>query len=158
MNRDIAGVLRPLLALALFAFIVWQTGSALRASGVWERAVKSLPTAADDPLVALDTQISPPGAAPSVVARDPFSNAPVPAPSGPVRQRIVVPVAPAKPLLTAIVWDTDPRALIRWKEREWTVRAGGLFDEFQVLGITRDQVTLAHGGETLVLQRKPRGE
>ena len=62
------------------------------------------------------------------------------------------------PLLTAIVWDNDPRALVRWKEREWTIRDGGLFDEFEVRGITRDQVTLVRGDETLVLKRHNPGE
>ena len=32
------------------------------------------------------------------------------------------------------------------------------FDEFQVTSITRDQVTLARGGETIVLQRKAHGD
>jgi len=159
VNRDISGVLRPLLALALFAIVLWQTGGALRASGVWERTVRSLPTPANDPLLAIETQLPRPGRAPAPgVERDPFSSAPVVTTTVPTRRRVVVPAPPPKPQLTAIVWDSDPRAVIRWKDREWTVRAGGLFDEFQVLGITRDQVTLARGGENLVLQRKPRGE
>jgi hypothetical protein len=64
----------------------------------------------------------------------------------------------AVPVLTAIVWDSDPRALIRWNEREWTVREGGLFDEFQVVRITRDHVTLRRGEETLELHRRNPGE
>jgi hypothetical protein len=62
--------------------------------------------------------------------------------------------APAAPVVTAIVTDNDPRALVRWKGREWTIRPGGLFDEFVVRSITRDQVTLLRGSETLVLTRK----
>jgi hypothetical protein len=77
-----------------------------------------------------------------------------------VRERAVVvtPVPEARPVLTAILTDNDPRALIRWKDREWTVREGGLFDEFQVLSITRDQVTLRRGDATVVLQRKNPGD
>ena len=62
------------------------------------------------------------------------------------------------PLLTAIVWDADPRALVRWNGREWTIREGGLFDEFQVVRISREQVTLRRGEATLVLHRRNPGE
>jgi len=65
---------------------------------------------------------------------------------------------PALPILTAIVWDNDPRALVHWKDREWTVREGGLFDEFLVVSITRDQVSLRRGDATLVLQRRNPGD
>jgi hypothetical protein len=68
------------------------------------------------------------------------------------------PPAPALPILTAIVWDSDPRAVVHWKDREWTVREGGLFDEFQVMSISRDQVSLRRGDATLVLQRRNNGE
>jgi hypothetical protein len=61
-------------------------------------------------------------------------------------------------VLTAIVYDADPRALVRWMGRDWTVRPGGLFDDFQVTSITRDQVTLSRGSETIVLQRKTQGD
>jgi len=47
---------------------------------------------------------------------------------------------------------------VRWKDREWTVREGGLFDDFQVVSITRDQVSLRHGEATLVLQRRNPGD
>lgn len=62
------------------------------------------------------------------------------------------------PLLTAIVWDNDPRALVRWNGREWTVREGGLFDEFQVVRISREQVTLRRGEALLVLNRRNPGD
>lgn len=62
------------------------------------------------------------------------------------------------PLLTAIVWDDDPRALVRWNGREWTIREGGLFDEFQVVHISREQVTLRRGDATLVLHRRNPGD
>ena len=69
------------------------------------------------------------------------------------------PVAVAEtPLLTAIFWDSDPYALVRWNGREWTIREGGLFDEFQVVRISREQVTLRRGEATLVLHRRNPGE
>jgi len=69
-----------------------------------------------------------------------------------------LPAAEVQPLLTAIVWDDDPRALVRWKGREWTIREGGLFDEFQVVRISRDQVFLRRADATLVLTRRNPGE
>jgi hypothetical protein len=68
------------------------------------------------------------------------------------------PTPPPQPVLTAILYDNDPRALIHWQDRDWTVRQGGLFDDFQVVAITREQVTLRHGETTLVLQRRQPGE
>lgn len=79
-------------------------------------------------------------------------------PPPPPRPRVVVPVVQPVPVLTAILWDNDPRALVRWKDREWTVRPGGLFDEFEVVSITRDQVTLRRGVEDVVLSRRNPGE
>ncbi len=61
-------------------------------------------------------------------------------------------------MLTAIVFDADPRALLRWNGRDYSVRPGGLFDDFQVVSITRDQVVLSRNGENIVLQRKSQGE
>jgi hypothetical protein len=77
----------------------------------------------------------------------------------PVRPvKVVANAAPPVPILTAIVWDNDPRALVHWKDRDWTVREGGLFDEFLVVSITRDQVSLRRGDATLVLQRRNLGD
>jgi hypothetical protein len=61
-------------------------------------------------------------------------------------------------VLTAIVFDADPRALVRWQGREYTVRPGGIFAEFEVESITRDQVVLKRGPENIVLRRKPQGD
>jgi hypothetical protein len=61
-------------------------------------------------------------------------------------------------VLTAIVWDADPRAVVRWNGRDYTVHSGALFDQFQVVGITQTQITLSRGGETFTLQRKPQGD
>jgi hypothetical protein len=62
-------------------------------------------------------------------------------------------------VLTSIVWlESNPSATLRWNGRDYPVQTNTLFDEFQVLGITRDQVTLMRGGETLVLQLPKKGE
>jgi hypothetical protein len=93
--------------------------------------------------------------------RDPFTvrmQAPARAPARAVARHETLAPPPPVPVLTAIVWDSDPRALVHWKDREWTVREGALFDEFQVVSITRDQVSLRRGDATLVLQRRNNGE
>jgi hypothetical protein len=66
---------------------------------------------------------------------------------------------PARPQLTAIVWVEDnPSATIRWNGRDHAVQVNTLFDEFRVRSITREQVILERGGETLVLQLPRKGD
>jgi hypothetical protein len=154
------------VAVALFALIAVKTTQALRDSGAWtgalrSRQVKPAPRVEDpfSPLAALLGRPQP--ELPSTALRDPFMLGSAPSPiasSKPVVRKPVVPPAPARPLLTAIVWDNDPRAIVRWQGRDLTVRSGGLFDDFQVVDITRDHVTLNRGTETIVLQRKPQGD
>ncbi len=167
MNRDAGWLLTPLLALALFALVAFQTVQALEASGAWSGALHrdvgrpSTPAAADPfaPIGALLLQPQPP--LPAAGIRDPFTLGGAPsavATRVPAVRKPKPAAPPARPVLTAIVWDADPRAVLRWEGRDWTVHTGGLFDEFQVVGITRDQVTLSRNGETFVLQRKPQGD
>lgn len=164
MNRDISWLLAPLVAIGVFAFVLWQTMGALSASGAWAHGGKAPIAAPNDPFVLLDAVVArtwtgessaPPG-------RDPFQTGAAPAPDrAPVAKGPAVapkPVAPARPVLTAIVFDADPRALLRWNGRDYSVRPGGLFDDFQVVSITRDQVVLSRNGENIVLQRKSQGE
>jgi hypothetical protein len=166
VNRDIGGLLRPLVALALFAIVAAQTFGALRASGAWSgtgdgRGGRRFAAAPADPVASVEALIAHTDPAPAGPARDPFQIGAAPAPVvrvGPVVRKPVTPPPPVSPVLTAIVYDADPRALVRWKGHDWTVRPGGLFDEFQVISITRDQVTLSRGSETIVLQRKPQGD
>ena len=161
MNQGGNRILTPMLALALFAFMGWQTFGALRASGAWRAQAAAMPMAVNDPLVALDTQLAQVQASRLGTVGDPFGYTPsavVVKPSGEPRAKVLIPVAPPRPVLTAIVYDNDPRALVRWKDREWTIRAGGLFDDFEVVSISRDQVVLHRAGESIVLQRKPQGE
>lgn len=166
VNRDISSYFGPVVAVALFALVVLQTMGALRDAGVWTPRKAAATAAATDPLVALDGVVNDPrpGDGPDDAAgvpRDPFGlGRPVAVVTGktPAPHRPVTPPPPARPVLTAIVWDADPRALVRWNDREWTVRAGGLFDDFQVVSISREQVVLKHGDENIVLTRKPQGE
>lgn len=160
MSPRLASVFTALVALVLLAFVASETIAALHASGVWLGHARVAPRPAD-PLAEVEHILSRPATFPAAVAlRDPFQfgAAPAPVAHAATVTRRRAPPPPLQPVLTAIVWDADPRALVRWKDRDWTIRAGGLFDEFQVLDISRDQVKLARGSETIVLQRKPQGE
>ncbi len=161
MNRDIGLIVRTILALALFAFVALQTTGALHASGAWSTGGHA-PAAASppDPVAPVEALLAGPEPAMSVSVRDPFQIGARPAPVAIAGQPVRKPVPPPAPVpvLTAIVWDADPRALVRWQGRDWTVRPGGLFDVFQVSSITRDEVTLSRGSETLVLRRKAQGD
>ncbi|MBI5709845.1 MAG: hypothetical protein HZC42_05980 [Candidatus Eisenbacteria bacterium] len=151
MKLDPAKLLGPLVALIVLVLILQQTTSALRASGTWSRGETA--AAAPDPYAPLESLIARRDASP--VLRDPFSFARVAAPATaqrPQQKPKPVAVALARPVLTAIVWDNDPRATVRWSDRDFTVRAGSLFDDFRVVSITRDQVVLERGGETIALQ------
>ncbi|HET7225678.1 MAG TPA: hypothetical protein VFK69_08155, partial [Candidatus Eisenbacteria bacterium] len=75
------------------------------------------------------------------------------APRGPAH------AAPApQPVLTAIVWDADPRATVHWNGRDYSVHVNSLFDEFRVRSITQTQVVLERGNESLVLELPRKGE
>ena len=161
MNRDPVSWVTRMVAFAVMAGVVLQTLAALRVTGAfgWHAAPSRVPVpfayqSVDRALDRRDAEPPPP------VARDPFAFGPTPAP--PPRPRPeptkIASVPESAPVLTAIVWDNDPRALVHWKDREWTIREGGLFDEFQVVSITRDQVRLTRGGATLVLQRRNPGD
>jgi len=93
--------------------------------------------------------------------RDPFAfgNVAVASVDHAVRVHVVKPPPPPpQPVLTAIIWDNDPRALIRLNGREYTIHSGGLFAEYRVASITRSQVTLEKDGQSLVLNRPLKGE
>lgn len=162
MNRDVSRYVGPALAVALFAFVVWQTLQALQASGVWRFGPPRAVVAVADPLAALDGLIArAQGSTFDGAARDPFgygAAAPRPGDGGPVVRRPVVPPPPVLPVLTAIIYDNDPRAFVRWDGRDYTVHTGMLFADFEVVSIVRDQVVLRRGSENIVLRRKPQGE
>lgn len=162
MNRDIGRFVAPFLAVALFAFVVTQTLHALQSSGVWRFGARKSYVPPPDPLAGLDGLLARAQAPTfSGASRDPFGYGAVaqaPGDDRPVVRRPVVPRPPALPVLTAVVYDADPRALVRWEGREYTVRPGGIFAEFEVDSISRDQVVLKRGPERIVLRRKPQGE
>jgi hypothetical protein len=139
--------------------MVQQTMSALRSSGTWSRW--KAPTAVPvDPYSRIDRILARGDTTrPSGPLRDPFeygrASASV-AVSRPRSERVVVPVR--RPSLTAIIWDNDPRASIRWNDRDYSVRVNTLFDEYRVKSISRDQLVLEREGESIVLRLSKKGE
>ena len=166
MNRDIGWLFAPLVAALLMAFVGFETLGALRTAGAWTPPTAAARMAPDDPMLQLAEMLddSKRPALVSAPARDPFALggaavAVTPGEAHPVVHKSVTPPPPpARPVLTAIVWAAEPSALVHWKDRDWTVRPGALFDEFQVQSITRDQVVLRRGDESITLTRKPQGE
>jgi hypothetical protein len=160
MNRDFGTWAARIVTLAVLAAAGAQTLSALGVTGAFDSRTATVMVPVPPAYQAVDRALDRrEPRAPVAGVRDPFEfHLPhrTPAAPGGVRRRAAV--VESAPLLTAIVWDNDPRALVRWKDREWTVRDGGLFDEFQVVSITRDQVTLLRGASTIVLHRKTPGE
>lgn len=162
MNRSASSLLAPVAAIALFALVLAQTWTALRTAGAWRSTKPGVTVAADDPFVLLDQKLARPFRPMAAAIRDPFRFGATTAPvaTRPARKvtRVEVPVPLARPVLTAIVWDNDPRAIINWKGKSWTVHEGLLFDEFIVTSIRPEQVVLKRGDESIVLTRKPSGE
>jgi hypothetical protein len=165
VNRRLQMALVPLLALAVFAFITFQTMGALKASGAWSGVLEKhrggFVPQAEDPFGPIASLLDHPQPPLPASIREPFVLGSAPgavASHAPVARKPAKPAAPAQPVLTAIVWDADPRAIVRWQGRDWTVHSGALFDEFQVVAITPTQVTISRGGQSIVLQRKPPGD
>jgi hypothetical protein len=162
MKIDVRVLLAPLLATLALAVVISQTVGALRDSGAWEpKPARRIGAPVEGPYARLDREIG--GISkqpPADNLRNPFAfvTTSVARSTGPVKPRIVKPVPPPMPVLTAIVWDNDPRALIHWGDRDFTVRSGDLFADFRVNSITRDQVVLDRNGEALTLRRPTKGE
>jgi len=159
VNRDVGSWLAPLVAIGVLIASITQTVSALKVTGAFgwepEPVAMTVPPAYASVNSALDRRD--PGLAIASL-HDPFTVRASPVAVRPVHHADPPPAPPPTPVLTAIVWDSDPRALVHWKDRDWTVREGALFDDFQVVSITRDQVSLRHGEATLVLQRRNPGD
>ena len=161
MNRDPAAWVAWIIALAVVAAVGAQTISALGVTGAFDSRVATVMVPVPAVYQAVDRALDRRDAkTPLAGVRDPFLFRPAPRVAEP--PRVAVRPGPvvreSDPILTAIVWDNDPRALVRWRDREWTVREGGLFDEFQVVSISRDEVRLLRGAATIVLQRRKPGE
>lgn len=162
MSRGPESWLPPLVALSVLVAAGLQTVGALHVTGAYGWQAEAVPVAVPPVYESVDRALDRHDPRLSLDAvRDPFT-ARAPALALVLRpMRASAPdtlPAPALPILTAIVWDNDPRALVHWKDREWTIREGGLFDEFEVMSITRDQVSLRRGDATLVLQRRKPGD
>jgi len=162
LRIEARSLVAPLLAVAILVLVFLQTQRAMQRSGAWRTRAASLARAnAQDPYTALDRSIADAQKHPqSGALRDPFAYGATPvAATGPVRPRKpVVPPPPPRPQLTAIVWDADPRALVHWNDRDYTIRTNDLFDVFRVVSISREQVVLQRGSESVVLKRPNQGD
>jgi hypothetical protein len=163
VNFDLKRLLIPVIALAMLAVIGLQTARALQESGAWRKAG---PTTAGrvDPYAALEGEIASRGrGAPIEALRDPFSYGRAPQELTPRARRTTTtlgpPPPPRRPVVTAILQgDNDPRALLQYGDRDYTVKPGDLFADFRVISIAPDQVVLARGGERLILKRPTKGD
>jgi hypothetical protein len=157
---DPRALVGPLAAFLLLAITLQQTTDALRRSGAWRRQASGPATTAESPFAKLDTELARRAAlAPGNLERDPFRygwTRPAPTASR-TTPRPVQPAPAPRPVLTAIIFDSDPRALVRFDGRDFTVRDNTLFAEYRVVRITRDEVVLDRSGESLVLKRPTGG-
>lgn len=159
MKPSSRSLVAPLVGLGVLALVLNVTLAAVRTTGAWKRARGTTAATGQNPYSALDQQLARRGASAVPAIRSPFAFGGIAVAALPVERprRPVVPPPPPVPVLTAIVWDADPRATIRYNGRDYSVRTSALFDEFRVVSISRDQVVLDRGGESLVL-RLPTGE
>lgn len=161
MKTDARVVVAPLAAILILTLIVIETREALHLSGAWHKPPR-VRVASVDPFAPLDRMLAsePPAHPPGL--RDPFSSGAAPTvvavrtPKLPPRPK--TPPPPPKPVLTSIIFDADPRATVRWDGRDYSVRAGALFADFRVVSISREQVVLDRGGESVILALPRKGE
>ena len=159
MNLDLKHVIGPLIALAILAVIGLQTSDALKHSGTWGPRTRTRATPALDPYARLEAQLARPPKELSLASlRDPFAYGRVSAPAHRTSERPKAPPPPPKPILTGILADNDPRAFIRYRDRNYTVKIGDLFADFKVVSITRDHVVLDRNGERVTLLSPTKGD
>jgi hypothetical protein len=161
MKLDLARLVGPLVAVMVLVLILQQTLGALRAGGVWgPRHNATAPPAS--PFARIEGLLAPAASETPAALRNPFTFGRGPVPvvmRRPVAPPAPVPIEPERPVLTSIVWlESNPSATVRWDGRDYPVQTNTLFDEFRVQSITRNQVTLERGGETLVLQLPKKGD
>src|SRR5262249_4793878 len=90
--------------------------------------------------------------------RNPFAVASATPPAQHTKPHIKPPAPPEPPLLTAIIWSDDPRAVIQWNGHSYSLRSGQAFETFRVVRIARDRVVLDQGGRPLALELHKKGE
>jgi hypothetical protein len=163
MKIDPRTLLAPLVGVLALVVMLQQTLGALRASGAW-RPENPLTTRPESPYARLDALLSEPmpsdAAQPS---RNPFEfgSAPLagrPSSARPGRRPPPQPQPPPQPVLTAIIWDEDPRATVRYGGRDFSVRVNSLFAEFTVKSIRPTEVVLDRNGQPVVLRLRSKGE
>jgi len=157
---DARSLIAPLVGVLIFALTFRQITSAVRASGMWQPKPHTSRTKKEDPYARLERALTRP-LSETTVPRDPFSfgtgRAPV-AVAHPIQHTPTPPPPAPKPTLTSIIWDNDPRATIRYDNRDFSVRENSLFAEFTVKSITSTQVVLERNGEELVLTLRSKGD
>lgn len=164
MRIDPRALIAPALALLALVLVFQQTTGALRRSGAWREPARRATPAPPDPYARLDQLLARPLLDYPEGRPDPFGYTPAPQPVAAARPAVNRPATPQPPppppapVLTAILWDDDPRATIRYSNRDFTVRENTLFAEFRVRSITSTQVVLDRNGEPLVLTLRPKGE
>jgi len=165
MKLSPRSLLVPAVALVVLVLTLQQTLGALRASGSWQPRSKTPRVHSEDPYTRVDDLFAQDRNGMSAdQVRNPFafgSARPVPVAGGPVKPvtpKPVTPVAPPRPMLTSIVWDSDPRATVRYDGRDYSVRTNSLFAEFKVKSITSNEVVLDRNGESIVLSLRPKGD
>ena len=160
MKLDAGTLVPPLAAILIFALILTLTREALQLTGAWQKASAAAATA-PSPFASLEKGIAAARRNQMDVSRDPlrWPTAPIATASAPKRPlKPMKPAPPPSPVLTSIIFDADPRATVRWDGHDYSVRPGGLFADFRVTSITRDQVVLDHGNQAVVLRLPNKGD
>ena len=162
MKIDMRVWMAPILAIVLLGITLQQTMGALKTAGAWRKQQATRPTT-QNPYAHLDALVSAPQPEIPETMRNPLNYGNRPAPVRRPTRRTSTPRPPVerpkpKPVLTSIIWDNDPRATLRYNERDFSIREDGLFADFRVVRITQTMVILERNGERTVLTIRPKGD
>lgn len=151
--------IRVIVGIALLV-VATLTFTSFRETDRWRRPGHTTTRREDDPYAGLARLLAAPAQGSPAGVRDPFRAVSTPASPTKAPPKVVVPVEPQRelPVLTAIVSDAEPQAVIRYQGKNFTVGAGGLFADYQVISITPDAVILQRAGEQLILKRPKKGD
>jgi len=158
VNLEAHGLLRAAGAGVMLALILVQSAGAPHVHSGRSRFATAA-VRPDDPYLSLENQLQ--RADPRIPfgsLRDPFSYLGTGAPrwhGTPVAE--TVPTLSPRPVVTAIVWDADPRVMLRLDGHDYTVRTGSVFADYQVVSISQDQVSLAQGDVMFILTLPQKG-